>query len=70
MKTVVEWYREQQGWRRERCCMCSGTGMESAYSADGSDFLGPTECTSCNGNGMIWITPKGRHAEFPGGRFL
>jgi hypothetical protein len=24
----------------------------------------------CNGNGMYWITPKGRHVEWPGGRFV
>jgi DnaJ-class molecular chaperone len=70
MKSVIEWFREQEGWRHESCCMCNGTGMTSAFSADGSDFLGPTECRSCAGNGLYWITPKGRHAEFPGGRFV
>jgi hypothetical protein len=50
-KTVVEWFREQQGWRCEGCCMCNGTGMESAYGWDG-DFLGPEECRSCAGNGF------------------
>jgi hypothetical protein len=68
MKTVVEWFYEQQGWHRARCCMCVG-GMTSAYGWNG-DFLGPTECKSCAGNGAYWITPKGRHVEFPGGRFV
>ena len=69
MKTVIEWFREQEGWRRERCFMCNGAGMQSAYGADG-DFLGPEECSSCNGNGAYWISPRGRHLEFPGGRFI
>jgi hypothetical protein len=25
---------------------------------------------SCNGNGMYWITPKGRYVKFPGGSFV
>jgi hypothetical protein len=24
MKTVSEWFREQQGWRREHCYACVG----------------------------------------------
>jgi len=64
MKTVIEWFREQQGWHRVTCCMCNATGM--TYG----DFLGPTECRSCAGNGAYWISPKGRHVEYPGGRFV
>ena len=69
MQTVVEWFREREGWRRERCFMCNGTGMTSDYGS-GEDFLGPIECRCCNGSGAYWITPKGRHVEFPGGRFV
>lgn len=69
MKTVTEWYRIQQGWRREPCCMCNATGMTSDYGC-GEDFYGPKECPCCNGAGAYWITPKGRHVEFPRGRFL
>jgi len=69
MKTVLEWYREQCGWRRERCYACAGAGMESDYGC-GMDFYGPKECCSCNGAGAYWITPQGRHVEFPGGRFV
>jgi len=69
MKTVLEWYREQCGWRRERCYACNATGMTSNYGC-GGDFYGPEECRSCNGSGGYWVTPLGRHAEFPGGRFL
>ena len=29
MKTVTEWFRELEGWRRERCCSCGGHGMTS-----------------------------------------
>jgi DnaJ-class molecular chaperone len=69
MKTVVEWFREQEGWRREHCYACCGTGMTSDYGC-GEDFYGPKECTTCNGNGMYWITPKGRHVAWPGGPFI
>jgi hypothetical protein len=69
VKTVVEWFRKQEGWRRESCCMCNGTGMTSDYGC-GDDFYGPKECGSCNGNGAYWVSPKGRHVEFPGGRFV
>lgn len=31
MKTVTEWYREQGGWRQERCYCCVG-GLVSDYS--------------------------------------
>jgi hypothetical protein len=64
MQTVVEWFR-----KRERCFACNATGMTSNYGS-GEGFLGPIECRSCNGVGAYWITPKGRHVEYPGGRFL
>jgi hypothetical protein len=43
MKTVTEWYREQGGWRQERCYCCVG-GLVSDYS--GGDFCGPKECST------------------------
>lgn len=63
---VLRW--ERQGWKRERCFMCSGTGMVSDYG-NGEDFYGPKECDSCWGNGAYWVTPKGRHVVCPGGPF-
>ena len=33
MLTVVEWYRVQAGWRRERCYMCNGTGIRQTTAA-------------------------------------
>jgi hypothetical protein len=30
-QTVVEWFRELEGWRRERCASCGGYGVVSAY---------------------------------------
>jgi len=68
MMTVTEWFRKSQGWRNERCFSCYGTGMESDYGWN-CDFLGPKECGSCGGNGQYWVTPKGRHALYPGGPF-
>jgi DnaJ-class molecular chaperone len=69
MQTVMEWFREQEGWRHVSCSMCNGTGMQSQYSLDGSDFLDPEECDSCGGQGQLWVTPKGRHVLYPGGPF-
>ena len=66
MKTITEWYREQCGWRQERCYCCVG-GLVSDYS--GGDFCGPKECSSCGGNGSYWVTPRGRHVLWPGGPF-
>jgi hypothetical protein len=65
--TVIEWFRQHQGWKRERCSMCVA-GMTSAYGWDG-DFLGPKECDACGGNGSYWVTPRGRHVLRPGGPF-
>ena len=67
MKTVTEWFREQQGWKTESC-YCIG-GHVCHYTLDGSDFLGEKECDSCGGKGYYYITPKGRHVEYPGGPF-
>lgn len=61
----IKWKRN--GWHEETCGVCRGLGIVSAYSA--FDFEGPTDCRSCN-NGTVWVSPKGRHAEYPGGRFL
>jgi hypothetical protein len=68
LKSVTEWFRETEGWRCEHCCMCNGTGMTSDYGWDG-DFLGPTACRSCAGNGGYWVSPKGRRVQYPGGPF-
>jgi hypothetical protein len=67
MMTVTEWFRNQQGWQREKCGACSGYGMVSSYSA--FDFEGPEECNSCGGTGINWKTPKGRYVLYPGGPF-
>jgi hypothetical protein len=69
MKTVTEWFRELEGWRRERCCSCGGHGLTSAYSGDGSDFLGAEECRHCAGTGVQWRTPQRRYVRYPGGPF-
>lgn len=68
MKTITDWFREQQGWRRERCGCCQGHGIVSSYGW-GGDFEGPEECDSCCGNGHIWRTPRGRYVAYPGGPF-
>ena len=57
------------GWREETCKLCRGTGLTSAYTADGSDFLGATECGGC-WNGGYFVTPNGRRIAYPGGPFL
>jgi hypothetical protein len=65
MQTVTEWFREHEGWRRERCSSCS---MVSSYGWN-SDFLGPEECKHCGGTGAQWRTPQGRYVLYPGGPF-
>ncbi len=67
VKTVTEWFREIEGWKREECGCCVG-GLVSSYGMDG-DFLGPEECRSCAGLGSVWVTPKGHHVLYPGGPF-
>lgn len=44
--------------------------MRSSYTSDGSDFLGAEECNVCDGNAVIWLSPKGRYAKWPGGHFI
>ena len=67
MMTITEWFRMVEGWKRERCGMCSGHGMVSSYSP--FDFLGPEECRLCGGTGAVWRTPNGRYVLYPGGPF-
>jgi hypothetical protein len=66
MQTVIEWFREVEGWKQESCGVCSH-GMVSSCSWN--DFLGPEECRSCGGTGTVWRTPKGRYVQYPGGPF-
>jgi hypothetical protein len=70
MKTVTEWFRELEGWRREWCCSCGGHGLVSAYTADGGEFLGAAECKTCDGKGHVFRSPRGALAKYPGGPFL
>ena len=67
--TVTDWFRKVNGWCRESCSSCYGTGMESDYDYWSGDFMGPKECGSCGGNGQYWISPRGRHVLYPGGPF-
>jgi hypothetical protein len=69
MQTVIEWFREQEGWRREECASCGGYGMVSGYGWDSRDFFGPEECSHCAGTGTHWRTPQGRYVLYPGGPF-
>jgi hypothetical protein len=46
MKTVTEWYREQGGWRQERCYCCVG-GLVSDYG-NGSYWVTP------RGRHVLW----------------
>jgi hypothetical protein len=66
MQTIVDWFREHEGWRRERCVGCGGHGVVSDYSC-GEDFYGPKECDCCVGTGVQWRTPRGRYVRYPGG---
>ena len=56
-------------WRTIECLSCSGKGIVSSYTTSGSDFLGPKECNDCGGAGQCWISPNGRYADYPGGKF-
>jgi hypothetical protein len=60
MKTVIDWFREHEGWRRERCAGCGGHGVISDYGR-GEDFYGAKECSCCAGTGVQWRTPPGRY---------
>ncbi len=58
-------------WRKESCVRCSGHGVVSSYTFDGSDFLGPEECDDCGGYGVVWVHRKtGTMAQYPGGRLM
>jgi hypothetical protein len=57
-----------KGWKQEMCGACNGYGLVSDYGL-GGDFYGPKECEHCC-SGYYWVTPKGRHVEYPGGRFV
>ncbi len=61
--------KEPRGWHKVRCGSCGGYGVVSTYTFGGDDFLGPGERESCGGSGLIWISPKGRIADYPGGSF-
>ena len=56
------------GWKQQTCEFCRGTGQECDYG-NGEDFYGPKECSNCGGGGSYWLTPKGRHIQYPGGPF-
>jgi hypothetical protein len=68
MQTVVEWFREVEGWCWERCVHCGGHGLVSDYGR-GCDFYGAKECNGCRGTGVQWRTPRGRYVLYPGGPF-
>ena len=57
------------GWRTSKCVNCRGYGVVSSYTFDGSDFLGAKECRNCGGSGVVYISPQGRIADYPGGCF-
>jgi DnaJ-class molecular chaperone len=67
MKTIEQ--HIAKGWTMVQCHSCDGHGMVADYGC-GEDFYGPEECRTCNGSGNIWKTPKGRYAEYPGGRYV
>ena len=67
MKNFEDYFNE--GWHEEICFGCGGHGMVSDYG-NGEDFYGAKECKTCGGKGKIWLTPKGRHVEYPGGKFV
>ncbi len=57
-----------KNWIFEQCTICLGYGIVGDYGK-GDDFYGDIECSSCRGKGHIWISPKGRIADYPGGPF-
>jgi hypothetical protein len=59
----------KQGWKHIVCFNCGGHGLVCDYGT-GEDFYGDKECSTCNGAGFIWETPKGRYVEYPGGHFV
>jgi hypothetical protein len=62
--------REEMMWTKVDCCDCVGHGVVSVYSLGGTDFDGAGECRKCGGTGEMWLSPQGRLAEYPGGKFL
>lgn len=56
---------EARGWKQENCG-CAG-GMVFDWS--GNDFNGAKACDSCGGQGVVWRTPNGHYALYPGGPF-
>jgi DnaJ-class molecular chaperone len=59
----------KEDWSKENCYYCNGSGQICDYGF-GEDFYDIKECKKCNGTGIIYKTPKGRHVEYPGGRFV
>lgn len=57
-------------WKQIECHDCNGHGQVSNYCCGGMDFNGPEECHTCNGSGLIWKSPKGALAQYPGGPFV
>jgi hypothetical protein len=57
----------KRGWKQKVCTACNGTGTVCDYG-NGEDFYGPKECDGCCA-GHYWITPAGRHVQYPGGPF-
>lgn len=56
-------------WHTEDCLVCDGHGEISDYGPLGDDFYGAKECPECSGSGKLWVSPKGRIADYPGGPF-
>jgi len=72
MNTSANWWdglaKEWPGWSTDRCHDCGGHGLVSDYG-DGEDFYGAKECKTCGGKGYLFVSPKGKLAEYPGGPF-
>lgn len=53
------------GWKTV-ACYCHN-GLVASYSLHD---MSPVECSTCGGNGQLWLTPSGsRLALYPGGPF-
>ena len=48
-------------WLPDDCPECGGSGLIQAWE--------PTDCHPCGGSGQVWISPKDRVADYPGGPF-
>src|SRR5262245_40963289 len=68
MKTITDWFREQEGWRHEPCYACNATGMTSNYGC-GEDFYGPEECRSCKAAAVTGSRPEASTWNSPVGNF-